>query len=224
MQPSVAAAGAQTNAGACSGLVAVGDAAGAVTLVEVSHNLSQQRHGERVAINAAFEREMRREEALEKRAALVARAARAAAAGDATAGGASTNMVHSAVSGAGRGTPTPGTTSAPTPPFFGASSRRLLGGRAGISSTVSGDNIAGMAPAQAGLSLRHIPTLVSGIDAAGAATPMPTQEAVPTAQASTTGAVAELLERLTNEYDALVAGDTTAEEHASSVVSAVAAL
>ena len=61
-------------------LVAVGDAAGTVSLLEVSDNLAQNQPNEKLLIGALFERESKREESLEKRAIAIARAAKAAGA------------------------------------------------------------------------------------------------------------------------------------------------
>ena len=59
-------------------LIAVGDANGAVTLIELSENLATPSPPEKNAIGLMFERESTREEILEKRAQALARAARAA--------------------------------------------------------------------------------------------------------------------------------------------------
>jgi hypothetical protein len=48
-------------------LVAVGDAGGNVSLIEVSQGLAQAQGGERLAIGNMFDREMRQEKMLEQR-------------------------------------------------------------------------------------------------------------------------------------------------------------
>jgi len=71
-------------------LVAVGDAAGSVTMLEFSDNLALNQPNEKVIIGNFFDRESKREETLEKRALALARAQKAnkGAAAGADAGGA----------------------------------------------------------------------------------------------------------------------------------------
>jgi len=59
-------------------LVAVGDANGTVSLLEVSESLSTSQHNEKSSVGAMLEREAVREKALEQRAAQLAKAAKAA--------------------------------------------------------------------------------------------------------------------------------------------------
>lgn len=59
-------------------LVAVGDANGTVSLLEVSNSLSSSQHNEKINVGNMLEREAVREKALEVRAAVLAKAAKAA--------------------------------------------------------------------------------------------------------------------------------------------------
>jgi dynein intermediate chain 2 len=57
-------------------LIAIGDTSGTVSLLDVSDSLALQQPNEKLLIGALFDRESKREEALEKRAIALARQAK----------------------------------------------------------------------------------------------------------------------------------------------------
>jgi len=66
----------QGSVGVGGRLIAIGDTSGTVSLLDVSDSLAQQQPNEKLLIGALFDRESKREEALEKRAIALARQAK----------------------------------------------------------------------------------------------------------------------------------------------------